>query len=126
MLLSITLITSGKHSGERWHQSGQPIRRLRKTCKKAVPGTIQFSFGRDDTSIDTESVLNVHFIIYALVFEKHWHRGIQVLYDVLRHFVVTLSLVRSNSWDAKLVIPNDPTYALLETNLRIGQEKKGQ
>ncbi|GFU88871.1 hypothetical protein TNCV_4445461 [Trichonephila clavipes] len=35
--------------------------------------------------------------------------------------LVTLPLVRSNSWDAQLVIPNDPGYARLETNQGIGQ-----
>ncbi|GFY24953.1 uncharacterized protein TNCV_2691441 [Trichonephila clavipes] len=67
MLISIIFITSGKYSGESLRESGQHFRRLRKTCKKAVLGTIPFSFGRVDTSIATESVLNVHFIIYALV-----------------------------------------------------------
>ncbi|GFX71363.1 uncharacterized protein TNCV_2453741 [Trichonephila clavipes] len=60
MFLSIIFITSGKNSGERLRESGQPIERLRKTCKKAVPGTIPLSFGRVDTSIATESVLNSH------------------------------------------------------------------
>ncbi|GFT80582.1 uncharacterized protein TNCV_5122861 [Trichonephila clavipes] len=64
MLLSIIFITSGKNFGERLSESGQSIGRLHKTCKKAVPGTIPFSVGRVDTSIATESVLNVHFIIY--------------------------------------------------------------
>ncbi|PRD25500.1 UNVERIFIED_CONTAM: hypothetical protein NCL1_40731 [Trichonephila clavipes] len=59
MLLSIIFITSGKNSEERLRVSGQPIGRLRKTCKKAVPGTIPFSFGRVDTSIATESVWNL-------------------------------------------------------------------
>ncbi|GFW18673.1 phosphatase and actin regulator 2 [Trichonephila clavipes] len=54
MLFSIIFITSGKVLRE----SGQPIGRLRKICKKVVPGTIPFSFGRVDTSIATESVLN--------------------------------------------------------------------
>ncbi|GFV97512.1 hypothetical protein TNCV_2040201 [Trichonephila clavipes] len=40
-------------------------------------------------------------------------------------FAVTLSLVRSNSWDAQLAIPNDPRYARLETNMEIGQAKEG-
>ncbi|GFX94919.1 hypothetical protein TNCV_2379921 [Trichonephila clavipes] len=38
---------------------------------------------------------------------------------------VTLPLVSSNSWDAQLVVSNDPTYARLETNLGIGKAKKG-
>ncbi|GFW79120.1 uncharacterized protein TNCV_3631511 [Trichonephila clavipes] len=33
----------------------------------------------------------------------------------------TLPLVRSNSCDAQLAVPNDPRYAQLETNLGIGQ-----
>ncbi|GFW25387.1 hypothetical protein TNCV_3721151 [Trichonephila clavipes] len=33
--------------------------------------------------------------------------------------------VRSNTWDAQLAIPNEPRYARLETNLGIGQAKKG-
>ncbi|GFW26797.1 uncharacterized protein TNCV_3623331 [Trichonephila clavipes] len=37
---------------------------------------------------------------------------------------VTLPLVRSNSWDAQLAIPNYPRYARLETNLGIGQAKE--
>ncbi|PRD24094.1 UNVERIFIED_CONTAM: hypothetical protein NCL1_44679 [Trichonephila clavipes] len=67
MLLSIIFITSGKNSGERLREFGQPVERLRKTCKKTLPGTIPFRFGRVDTSIATESVLDAHFIIYALV-----------------------------------------------------------
>ncbi|GFW31367.1 hypothetical protein TNCV_2664671 [Trichonephila clavipes] len=35
-------------------------------------------------------------------------------------------IVRTNSWDAQLPIPNDPRYARLEANLRIGQAKEGQ
>ncbi|GFX06339.1 uncharacterized protein TNCV_505581 [Trichonephila clavipes] len=34
-------------------------------------------------------------------------------------FAVTLPLVRSNSWDAQLTVPNDPRCARLETNLGI-------
>ncbi|GFS78235.1 glutamate receptor-interacting protein 1 [Trichonephila clavipes] len=40
-------------------------------------------------------------------------------------FAVTMPLVRSNSWDAKLVVPNDLKYARLKTNLGIGQAKEG-
>ncbi|GFX77270.1 hypothetical protein TNCV_5064011 [Trichonephila clavipes] len=46
-----------------WHyrvhlrESGQPIGRLRKTCKNAFPRTIPVSFGRLDTPIATESSL---------------------------------------------------------------------
>ncbi|GFX45401.1 uncharacterized protein TNCV_1026611 [Trichonephila clavipes] len=40
-------------------------------------------------------------------------------------FAITLSLVRSNSWGAKLAVSNDPRYARLETNLGIGQAKEG-
>ncbi|GFX11271.1 hypothetical protein TNCV_4786631 [Trichonephila clavipes] len=29
-------------------------------------------------------------------------------------FAVTLPLVRSNSWDAQLTVPNDPRYARLD------------
>ncbi|GFW89380.1 hypothetical protein TNCV_3966701 [Trichonephila clavipes] len=36
-----------------------------------------------------------------------------------------LPLVRSNSWDAHLAVPNDPRYARLETNLGIEQAKEG-
>ncbi|GFW85841.1 DUF4817 domain-containing protein [Trichonephila clavipes] len=36
-------------------------------------------------------------------------------------FAVTLPLVRSNSWKAQLVVPHDPRYARLETNLGIKQ-----
>ncbi|GFT23361.1 hypothetical protein TNCV_2016451 [Trichonephila clavipes] len=39
-------------------------------------------------------------------------------------FAVTLPLVRSNSWDAQLAVPNDPRYARLETNLGIRQAKE--
>ncbi|GFW58205.1 uncharacterized protein TNCV_2633791 [Trichonephila clavipes] len=55
------------HSRERLRESGQPIGRLRKTCKNAVPRTIPISFGRVDTSIATESILNVPFVICTLV-----------------------------------------------------------
>ncbi|GFU86824.1 hypothetical protein TNCV_1342691 [Trichonephila clavipes] len=41
-------------------------------------------------------------------------------------FVLTLPLVSSNSWDAQHAVPNDPRYALLETNLGIGQAKEGR
>ncbi|GFU54909.1 uncharacterized protein TNCV_1464171 [Trichonephila clavipes] len=44
----------------RLRESGTPIGRLRKTCKKAFPRTIPVSFGRLDTPIATESSLNVH------------------------------------------------------------------
>ncbi|GFS89122.1 uncharacterized protein TNCV_1258731 [Trichonephila clavipes] len=40
-------------------------------------------------------------------------------------FAVTLHLVRSNSCDAQLAILKDPRYAGLETNMGIGQSKKG-
>ncbi|GFU35718.1 hypothetical protein TNCV_1203921 [Trichonephila clavipes] len=40
-------------------------------------------------------------------------------------FAITLPLVRSNSWDAQLAVPNDLRYARLETNLGIGQAKEG-
>ncbi|GFX44040.1 hypothetical protein TNCV_4118361 [Trichonephila clavipes] len=40
-------------------------------------------------------------------------------------FAVTLSLVRSNLWDAQLAFPNGARYARLETNLGIDQAKKG-
>ncbi|GFV26591.1 uncharacterized protein TNCV_624731 [Trichonephila clavipes] len=49
------------HYRVRLRESGQPIRRLRKTCKNAFPRTIPVSFGRFDTPIATESSLNVHF-----------------------------------------------------------------
>ncbi|GFX81812.1 hypothetical protein TNCV_2570121 [Trichonephila clavipes] len=42
----------------RLRESGQPIGRLRKTCKNAFPRTIPVSFGRLDTPIATESSLN--------------------------------------------------------------------
>ncbi|GFS83748.1 hypothetical protein TNCV_610841 [Trichonephila clavipes] len=43
------------HYGVRLRESGQPIGRLRKTCKNAFPRTIPVSFGRLDTPIATES-----------------------------------------------------------------------
>ncbi|GFU13017.1 hypothetical protein TNCV_1457421 [Trichonephila clavipes] len=49
------------HYRVRLRESGQPIGRLRKTCKNAFPRTIPVSFGRLDTPIATESSLNVHF-----------------------------------------------------------------
>ncbi|GFW04018.1 DUF1758 domain-containing protein [Trichonephila clavipes] len=49
------------HHRVRLRESGQPIGRLRKTCKNAFPRTIPVSFGRLDTSIATESSLNIHF-----------------------------------------------------------------
>ncbi|GFU79708.1 hypothetical protein TNCV_4037151 [Trichonephila clavipes] len=61
------------HIHHMWHyrvrlrESGQPIGRLRKTCKNAFPRTIPVSFGRLDTSIATESSLNVHFLICTLI-----------------------------------------------------------
>ncbi|GFT06028.1 hypothetical protein TNCV_1594621 [Trichonephila clavipes] len=39
-------------------------------------------------------------------------------------FAVTLPLVRLNVWDAQLAVLNDPRYARLGTNLRIGQAKE--
>ncbi|GFV82401.1 hypothetical protein TNCV_643621 [Trichonephila clavipes] len=46
------------HYRVRLRKSGQPIGRLRKTCKNAFPRTIPVSFGRLDTPITTESSLN--------------------------------------------------------------------
>ncbi|GFW59677.1 hypothetical protein TNCV_2756851 [Trichonephila clavipes] len=46
------------HYRVRLRESGQPIGRLRKTCKNAFPRTIPVSFGRLDTPIATESSLN--------------------------------------------------------------------
>ncbi|GFT00204.1 uncharacterized protein TNCV_462731 [Trichonephila clavipes] len=46
------------HYRVRLRESGQPIERLRKTCKNAFPRTIPVSFGRLDTPIATESSLN--------------------------------------------------------------------
>ncbi|GFX10352.1 hypothetical protein TNCV_1867471 [Trichonephila clavipes] len=40
-------------------------------------------------------------------------------------FAATSSLVGSNSWDDHIAAPSDPRYAQLETNLGIGQAKKG-
>ncbi|GFX81644.1 hypothetical protein TNCV_4644841 [Trichonephila clavipes] len=45
------------HYRVRLRESGQPIGRLRKTCKNAFPRTIPVSLGRHDTSIATESSL---------------------------------------------------------------------
>ncbi|GFX16281.1 DDE_3 domain-containing protein [Trichonephila clavipes] len=45
------------HYRIRLRESGQPIGRLRKTCKNAFPRTIPVSFGRLDTPIATESSL---------------------------------------------------------------------
>ncbi|GFW23944.1 hypothetical protein TNCV_4949901 [Trichonephila clavipes] len=73
---------------------------------------------------------------------RHWNvvlkfkRKCTMRYDrALRHtssvgclhsiFAVTLPLVRSNSWDAQLTVPNDPRYARLETHLRIKLAKEG-
>ncbi|GFT79542.1 hypothetical protein TNCV_1326031 [Trichonephila clavipes] len=41
------------HYRVRLRESGQPIGRLRKTCKNAFPRTIPVSFGRLDTPIPT-------------------------------------------------------------------------
>ncbi|GFX64825.1 retrovirus-related Pol polyprotein from transposon 297 [Trichonephila clavipes] len=43
------------HYRVRLRESGQPIGRLRKTCKNAFPRSILVSFGRLDTPITTES-----------------------------------------------------------------------
>ncbi|GFW96248.1 uncharacterized protein TNCV_572191 [Trichonephila clavipes] len=50
------------HYRVRLRESGQPIGRLRKTCKNAFPRSIPVSFGRLDTPIATESSLNAHFL----------------------------------------------------------------
>ncbi|GFW83617.1 transposable element Tcb2 transposase [Trichonephila clavipes] len=55
------------HYKVRLRESGQPIGRLRKTCKNAFPRTILVSFGRLDTPIATESSLNSTQIL-----TKHW------------------------------------------------------
>ncbi|GFX14833.1 uncharacterized protein TNCV_1485751 [Trichonephila clavipes] len=102
MLLSIIFITSGKNSGDRLRKSGQTVGRLRKTCQKAVPGTIPFSFGRVDTSIATESVLNVHFKIYALVVNHEQH--VEVVFKTVENHLVMLA------WNFK-------KYFLAEDNL---------
>ncbi|GFW73824.1 hypothetical protein TNCV_1542781 [Trichonephila clavipes] len=39
-------------------------------------------------------------------------------------FVVNLPLARSKSWDAQLIVSNDPSYARMEINLWIGQPKE--
>ncbi|GFY31722.1 HTH_Tnp_Tc3_2 domain-containing protein [Trichonephila clavipes] len=44
------------HSRERFRQSGQPVGRLRKTCKNAISRAIPVSFDRVDTSIAAESL----------------------------------------------------------------------
>ncbi|GFX23688.1 hypothetical protein TNCV_3596301 [Trichonephila clavipes] len=73
------------------------------------------------------------------VFSVHMEHDLTQMHDAIRSdieaykfletfrsiFVVTLLLVRSNSLDAKLAVPNDPRYARLETNLGIRQAKKG-
>ncbi|GFV68177.1 hypothetical protein TNCV_1874591 [Trichonephila clavipes] len=38
----------------------------------------------------------------------------------------TLLLVRINSWDTQLAVPNDPRYARVEAKLRIGQAREGK
>ncbi|GFX31075.1 hypothetical protein TNCV_2025781 [Trichonephila clavipes] len=40
-------------------------------------------------------------------------------------FAITLPLVRPNSWDAQLTVPNDSRYDRLETNLGIEQANEG-
>ncbi|GFT46270.1 hypothetical protein TNCV_3126451 [Trichonephila clavipes] len=62
--MSLEKWSSQCHIHHIWHyrvrlrESGQPIGRLRKTCKNAFPGTIPVSFSRLDTPIATESSLN--------------------------------------------------------------------
>ncbi|GFS55648.1 hypothetical protein TNCV_131621 [Trichonephila clavipes] len=52
------LLTPTRSRKVRLRESGQPIGRLRKTCKNAFPRTILVSFGRLDTPIATESSLS--------------------------------------------------------------------
>ncbi|GFV52280.1 transposable element Tcb1 transposase [Trichonephila clavipes] len=50
--------------------------------------------------------------------------GIPVFTPVVLILEKKEKTVHSYSWDAQLAVPNDPRYARLETNLRIGQAKK--
>ncbi|GFW01040.1 hypothetical protein TNCV_1762781 [Trichonephila clavipes] len=59
----------------RMRESGQPVGRLRLTCKNAFSRTIPVRFGRLDTSIATEPILNVHFLIIALIVIHDLHQG---------------------------------------------------
>ncbi|GFU07642.1 hypothetical protein TNCV_1646681 [Trichonephila clavipes] len=75
--VQMSLEKSSSHIHHIWHyrvrlrESGQPIGRLRKTCKNAFPRTIPVSFGRLDTPIATESSLNVHFFKISTLIVIH-------------------------------------------------------
>ncbi|GFV84781.1 uncharacterized protein TNCV_4297631 [Trichonephila clavipes] len=59
------------HYRARLRESGQPIGRLRKTCKNAFPRTIPVSSGRLDTSIATESSLKDRHPIHLQWIPSH-------------------------------------------------------
>ncbi|GFV94356.1 transposon Ty3-I Gag-Pol polyprotein [Trichonephila clavipes] len=113
MLIYIIFITSGENPGESLRESGQPIGRLRKTCKKDVPVTLPISFGRVDTSIATESVLNLHFIIYALVV-NHAHADTQR--DNYPRGVITTLLCKASLWKPNKIKTTDIELSITVTD----------
>ncbi|GFT19787.1 hypothetical protein TNCV_4992511 [Trichonephila clavipes] len=44
--------------------------------------------------------------------------------DISIYICCNLALVRLNSWDAQLIVPNDPRYARLEINMGITKAKE--
>ncbi|GFY00588.1 DDE_3 domain-containing protein [Trichonephila clavipes] len=71
MFLSIIFITSGKNSGERLRESGQPIGRLRKTCKKAVPGVKTYKSEEQHAEVVFKTIEN-HLVMFVWNFKKYF------------------------------------------------------
>ncbi|GFV24297.1 hypothetical protein TNCV_422871 [Trichonephila clavipes] len=69
---------------------------------------------------------NSRKIVYCVVkYQSILAHGLEPYYQNQFLLTTILPLIRSNSWNAQLVVPNDPRNTRLETNLGIGQVKEG-
>ncbi|GFV51525.1 hypothetical protein TNCV_2908281 [Trichonephila clavipes] len=103
------------HFRVRLREPGQPIGRLRKTCKNAFPRTIPVSFGRLDTPIATESSLDVHFLISTLIV-IHAARGLLTTdHVILNHGQVT--------WMTPELATLSPNYHTTPTGKRFNSQQ---
>ncbi|GFW60783.1 retrovirus-related Pol polyprotein from transposon 412 [Trichonephila clavipes] len=104
------------HYRVRLRESGQPIGRLRKTCKNAFPRTIPVSFGRLDTPIPTESSLKEHFfLIYALIVIHAARWLLTTDHVILNHGQVT--------WMTPELAPLSPNYHTTPTGKRFNSRQ---
>ncbi|GFU46157.1 hypothetical protein TNCV_2155031 [Trichonephila clavipes] len=69
----------------------------------------------------------LNFVGLDLTMSDRWHELNNNNRNITSLFVLQLllSLVRSNSWDTHLVVPNDLRYARLKKNMGIRQAKEG-